>query len=208
MGQNHTRKLQTHTVNHGERVTKITTLGCGETGKSTLHLQFYFATNTTQEIKYKLESSKNIVPSFVLSCFNALIACVKRHALPLLPENYNILHWQTHHFYDTSMINNQEFVTQLLKLYKDPTTQLILTNPHKYESNTLTYNLQHLVSRLENFSRQDYMPTQIDIMLSKVRTCGITEYAFIYNQKSYSIRDVGGLQNGKRFLHYFNTLRA
>jgi hypothetical protein len=172
------------------------TLGCGETGKSTLHKQFYFATNTKRYIKYKLDSSKNIVPSFVLSCFYTLIECVKRSSLSVNSENENILHWETHRFYDSSIVNNQELVTQLLQLYKDPTTQLLLTNLHKYESNTL-YNLQHLVPHVEKNSRQDYSPTSIDVMLSKAQTCGITDYAFTYNQKSYSIYDVGGLRNGK-----------
>ncbi|CAE7580437.1 GNAT3 [Symbiodinium microadriaticum] len=65
------------------------------------------------------------------------------------------------------------------------------------------------IPRLDEIARTDYTPSVEDVLLSRVRTAGITEERFDINGREFVIIDVGGQKNERRkWIHCFDNVKA
>ena len=62
---------------------------------------------------------------------------------------------------------------------------------------------------IDNISRPDYIPTDQDVLRSRVKTTGITETTFLIGELTYRMFDVGGQRSErKKWIHCFENVTA
>lgn len=72
-----------------------------------------------------------------------------------------------------------------------------------YDSN------RHFFEKAEEIARPDYVPTNDDILHSRIRTSGIVEEAYLINGVNFVVIDVGGQRNErKKWIHCFDSVNA
>jgi guanine nucleotide-binding protein G(i) subunit alpha len=65
------------------------------------------------------------------------------------------------------------------------------------------------IQDIARISAPGYIPTDADILLSRVRTTGIVEESYIIDKINFIIIDVGGQRNErKKWMHLFDTVNA
>ena len=91
-------------------------------------------------------------------------------------------------------------------LWADPGVQRVWERRNEYqviESNELYFHrIDHIVS-------SSYLPTDEDILASRVRTCGIVKETYVIEGFEFVIIDVGGQRNErKKWIHCFDNVNA
>jgi len=99
-----------------------------------------------------------------------------------------------------------EIGEHVLTLWNDPGIQKAWEKKAEYqviESNAAYFN------RIEAITKPDYVPTDSDILLSRVRTTGIVEEQYRIEGVTFEIIDVGGQRNErKKWIHCFEDVNA
>ena len=71
------------------------------------------------------------------------------------------------------------------------------------ESNELYFH------KIDLLASPGYLPTDEDILASRVRTCGIVEETYVIENVEFIIIDVGGQRNErKKWIHCFDNVNA
>jgi energy-coupling factor transporter ATP-binding protein EcfA2 len=185
-----------------QQVNKLLLLGAGESGKSTLFKQL----NTIYGKGMSEEERKNYVPvvhSNTVYCMQQLInasstalgaavACgdslqfVKRLGADAPVEPFNVIHFKN--------------------LWRDPGIQHTYTNRSKFQIND---SAAYFFDRLDQMSAANYMPSDMDVLRSRVRTLGIVESVFEIEGNKFRMFDVGGQRNErKKWIHCFENVTA
>jgi len=69
--------------------------------------------------------------------------------------------------------------------------------------------LNFFLDKIQEISSPNYLPSQQDIIRSRIRTTGICESVFIIDDLKYRIFDVGGQRNErKKWIHCFDNVTA
>jgi len=99
-----------------------------------------------------------------------------------------------------------EFGRQILVLWNDPGIQATYAQRSKYQ---LTDSTAYFMDRLADMTKKDYVPTQQDVLRSRVRTTGIVENDFEIDNNRFKMFDVGGQRNErKKWIHCFENVTA
>lgn len=62
---------------------------------------------------------------------------------------------------------------------------------------------------IDNISHPDYLPSDQDVLRSRVKTTGITETTFLIGELTYRMFDVGGQRSErKKWIHCFENVTA
>lgn len=68
-------------------------------------------------------------------------------------------------------------------------------------------NLQSYFDSIDRIAASDYLPTDQDVLRSRVKTTGITETTFIIGELTYRMFDVGGQRSErKKWIHCFENV--
>jgi hypothetical protein len=172
--------------NQEPEVKTMVVLGSHGTGKSTLNCQYLYA------VENEPINVDNIKKHIILS-FNTLIMVAKESGLILQPENENTEPLSVEHA--TTLLESRDFVQKLKNLWSDPAIQTILSNQHKHAVD-FAFNLQFLVEKLDSMASGHYKPTLRDLLYTRLRTVGIYDREFVYDNQRYKIHDVGGTPTG------------
>jgi len=99
-----------------------------------------------------------------------------------------------------------ELGQQILSLWNDAGIQATYAQRSKYQ---LTDSTAYFMDRLADISKRDYLPTQQDVLRSRVRTTGIVENDFEIDNNKFKMFDVGGQRNErKKWIHCFENVTA
>lgn len=80
---------------------------------------------------------------------------------------------------------------------------------YRPEPLTLTPRPSSYFNSLDRIGAPGYMPTDQDILRSRVKTTGITETSFQIGELTYKIFDVGGQRSErKKWIHCFENVTA
>jgi hypothetical protein len=91
-------------------------------------------------------------------------------------------------------------------LWKDPAIQLAYEHGANF---LLTDSARYFFERLTDIGKEDYIPTQQDVLCSRVRTTGIVENDYCIEGQQFKIMDVGGQRNErKKWIHCFDKVTA
>merc|ERR1712087_273489 len=100
----------------------------------------------------------------------------------------------------------KEKAALILSLWKSEKIKETYKNRAKYQ---LTDSASYYFGRLTDIGRDDYVPTEQDVLRSRVRTTGIVENAFDIDGNQFKMFDVGGQRNErKKWIHCFENVTA
>ena len=92
------------------------------------------------------------------------------------------------------------------KLWKDDGLQLCFFRAREYQLND---SAGYFLNSIKRISAEDYIPTQLDVLKTRVRTIGIMETQFFYKEMHFKMVDVGGQRSErKKWLHCFEDVTA
>ncbi|KAJ5072433.1 guanine nucleotide-binding protein alpha-4 subunit-related [Anaeramoeba ignava] len=177
---------------------RILLLGAGESGKSTLFKQMKILQNG----KFGKEESVFYKPYIYENCISqmkALINEAEKLGIPI--ENQEI----ALKFLEINSNNfemNYQFVNWIQTLWEDQGIKKTYENKDKnFQFNDSTI---YFFENIERIGKEDYIPTEQDVLHCRIRTDQIVESRFKINNLSFIMVDVGGQRTARRkWIHYF-----
>jgi len=91
-------------------------------------------------------------------------------------------------------------------LWADPGIQVTYEHRSMYQ---LTDSTGYFLDKIHEIGNEDYLPTEQDVLRSRVRTTGIVENDFAIDGNQFKMFDVGGQRNErKKWIHCFSDVTA
>ncbi|KAJ3440817.1 guanine nucleotide-binding protein g(o) subunit alpha [Anaeramoeba flamelloides] len=79
----------------------------------------------------------------------------------------------------------------------------------RFESYHLPESTEYFFNKIEDFAKEDYLPTDEDIFKSRNQTTGVTQIEFQSSGQNFTIIDVGGQRNERRkWINHFENVTA
>jgi len=186
-----------------KQINKLLLLGAGESGKSTLFKQMIsiygkgFPEN--ERLSYVPIIYNNIITSMKTLCKQSStygpVAQQNRQSLELVEV-------QLKGDEDIDPVLGQH----IANLWADEGIQRTYANRAKFQ---LTDSSQYFFDKIKEVSAENYLPSQQDVLRSRVRTTGIVENEFEIDNNKFKMFDVGGQRNErKKWIHCFENVTA
>ncbi len=174
---------------------KLLMLSAGEASKSTIfkHILFQFTKDFNDNQKFYRE----VIWSNILYGMKALLKAQK-DLLPLEPiSSKNSAHAKS--ILDAEFMLAEpvfpEFAASVKTLWKEePVLKKLILMKENFQCYE---NIVLFLDRGDVFE-QNYVPTQQDVLLARVKTTGVLETEFTYQQKKFRVVDVGGQRNERK----------
>ncbi len=91
-------------------------------------------------------------------------------------------------------------------LWKDPSVKEAVARSREFQLND---SAVYYFNSIDRMAAPNYMPTDQDILRSRVKTTGITETTFKVGELTYKLFDVGGQRSErKKWIHCFENVTA
>jgi len=192
-----------------QQIHKLLLLGAGESGKSTIFKQMkgiYGGGWSAEDRK----SYTMIVYSNIISSLKTLVEmsfALKQHGAEgtdLKAENYALAE-QLRRLEDNTTID-EKLAAGMHQVWWDPGVQRTWDYRSMYY---LTDSAAYFLDKVLEVGRRDYVPSEQDVLRSRVRTTGIVENRFVIDANQFKIYDVGGQRNErKKWIHCFSEVTA
>lgn len=152
------------------------------------------------------EERKNytsIVHNNVITSMKTLCLQLSRYG-KVLPENENPLTFFLNDVKDETV---DEQVGDIIKrLWADPAIKTTYENRADFQLND---SAEYFFDRIQDIMMKGYIPTEQDVLRSRVRTTGIVENEFTIESNNFKMFDVGGQRNErKKWIHCFENVTA
>jgi len=106
---------------------------------------------------------------------------------------------------ETAVIDSKA-AAHFAALWADPGIQTTYDNRSLYQ---LTDSTGYFLDKIHEVGNEDYLPTEQDVLRSRVRTTGIVENDFVIDGNQFKMFDVGGQRNErKKWIHCFSDVTA
>ena len=190
-----------------KRVVKLLLLGAGESGKSTIVKQMRIIHGNGYS-RDECQAYKNVVYSNTIESMFAILNAMKT----LLIE-----------FADCSRLDDVERLAEMTRkpterqitliigeimtrLWSDKGLQRCVSRSREFQLND---SAEYYLNELSRLSEPDYVPTEQDVLKTRVRTIGIMQTQFFYKGLLFKMIDVGGQRSErKKWLHCFEGVTA
>jgi len=192
-----------------QHTVKILVLGAGESGKSTLVKQMKIIHGDG----YSESELKDMGVSILENIRDSL--CNMTNAMDTLGIEYEHKETETlaKLFNDedaSTIVDQEDFSPEMIdaskKIWKDAGIQQVYTRRNEYH---LVDSCRYYLDDLERIFKEDFTPTVDDALRVRVRTTGILETKFRYDDLIYKMIDVGGQRSERRkWLQCFDDVTA
>ena len=199
------RGLQKERVDPNE--VSLLLLGAGQSGKSTIIKQMQIiheeGFTLSEKISYKPIVHSNTIQS-LLAIFQAMEKLEVKFAELSRLEDHKA-------FTETVGNNEEQDLTYGLgeimsRLWGDTGVQVCFMRSREYQLND---SAGYFLNSLRRISDQHYIPTEKDILKTRVRTTGIVQTQFYYKNMLFKMYDVGGQRSHrKKWLYCFEDITA
>ncbi len=184
-----------------EQKIKLLLLGAGESGKSTIFKQMRILYGD----KMKDEERKNFVQIVHGNCITSMklaIECAPSIGATVGEEaSINTLK-----NLDAFSVITPDVGAAIKKLWKDPGIKKVFENKAKFQ---ITDSAEYWFEAIDRISNTAYIPTEQDVLRSRVRTSGIVENSYTIEGVQFVMYDVGGQRNErKKWIHCFDDVTA
>ncbi|XP_058855568.1 guanine nucleotide-binding protein G(i) subunit alpha-2 isoform X2 [Acipenser ruthenus] len=103
-------------------------------------------------------------------------------------------------------VMSDDLSSVIRRLWADTGVQCCFTRSREYQLND---SAAYYLNDLERIARQDYIPTQQDVLRTRVKTTGIVETHFTFKDLHFKMFDVGGQRSErKKWIHCFEGVTA
>jgi len=186
-----------------KQVNKLLLLGAGESGKSTLFKQMI----SIYGKGFPEQERMSYVPIIYNNIITAMKTLVKQAATygPVANQNRQSAELVEVHLKGDEDID-PVLGQHIANLWRDEGIQRTYANRAKFQ---LTDSSQYFFDKIKDVSAENYLPTQQDVLRSRVRTTGIVENDFEIDNNKFKMFDVGGQRNErKKWIHCFENVTA
>lgn len=199
-------KEQTEELNKDGELKKLLLLGAGESGKSTLFKQMVSLYGKGYSEKER-KSYKAVVYSNTITAMKCLLENLEELKAEIggSIDDENIAKADLIRDLTGDEILNAEICEAIDTLWtKDGGIKTIFENRSKFQ---FPDSGPYFFGRMDDMIKEDYIPTQQDVLRSRVRTTGIVETSFEIEGNNFKMFDVGGQRNErKKWIHCFENV--
>lgn len=185
---------------------KILLLGAGESGKSTIFKQM----KLLYQLGFNNDEKKifqHIIYTNIITAMRDMISYAESQpatTVAISDENQNHVDIVR----ALNLVNfswSSELKDALTRLWDDPAIQNAYQNGSRYN---LSDSAGYFCRKIPSINA-DYLPSEQDILHSRVRTTRITEIAFEYGGLAFTMYDVGGQRSERRkWFHCFQNVTS
>jgi len=94
----------------------------------------------------------------------------------------------------------------LAELWTDPGIQETYKRRNEFQ---ILDSTEYFFKQIQTISKKEFLPTSDDVLRCRVKTTGIVETEFYYNDFKFKLFDVGGQRNErKKWIHCFDNVTA
>lgn len=182
-------------------VNKLLLLGAGESGKSTLFKQMItiYGTGFPEQERKTFEP---IIYNNIITSMQTLATAVAIHGGPV--SCTDSLEFIKNMPQDASI--DADNVGHFKSLWADSGIQMAFENRSKFQ---LTDSASYFFNKMDEIAIEGYLPSEQDVLRSRVRTTGIVENNFEIDGNQFKMFDVGGQRNErKKWIHCFENVTA
>lgn len=194
------------------REVKLLLLGAGESGKSTIVKQIKIIHNSYLNIDECLEY-KPVVHNNTIQSLIAIIKGMNKLSISLDdPTKMDDVQYFVESIVQAEKTENKmpdmtpELARSMQSLWEDKGVQKCFARSNEYQLND---SASYFLNALPRISCPDYIPTQEDVLRTRVKTTGIIETKFTYRGLLFKLFDVGGQRSERsKWIHCFNGVTA
>ncbi|KAF3933164.1 hypothetical protein ABW19_dt0207928 [Dactylella cylindrospora] len=184
---------------------KMLLLGAGESGKSTILKQMKLIHEGGYSRDEK-ESFKEIIFSNTVQSMRVILEAMETLELPLA-DSRSEYHVQTI-FMQPAQIEGDSLPTEvgnaIKSLWEDRGVKQCFDRSREYQLND---SARYYFDSIDRIAQPDYVPSDQDVLRSRVKTLGITETTFVIGDLTYRMFDVGGQRSErKKWIHCFENV--
>uniref|UniRef100_A0A1L8DKV1 Putative g-protein alpha subunit n=1 Tax=Nyssomyia neivai TaxID=330878 RepID=A0A1L8DKV1_9DIPT len=204
------RKIDRALRAEGERQAsevKLLLLGAGESGKSTIvkQMKIIHELGYTQE---ECEQYRPVVYSNTIQSLMAIIRAMGQLRIDFADPNKTDIARQFFTYASAAEegVLTPELVQLMKKLWSDLGVQQCFSRSREYQLND---SAAYYLNSLDRISQHNYVPTQQDVLRTRVKTTGIVETHFSFKNLHFKMFDVGGQRSErKKWIHCFEGVTA
>jgi GTPase SAR1 family protein len=182
-------------------INKLLLLGAGESGKSTLFKQMITIYGTGFP-EHERRTFEPIIYNNIITSMQTLANAAAAHGGPVACQDS--LAFIKDMPQDATI--DAQTVGHFKALWGDSGIQLAFENRSKFQ---LTDSAQYFFDKIDQIAQENYLPSEQDVLRSRVRTTGIVENNFEIDSNQFKMFDVGGQRNErKKWIHCFENVTA
>ncbi|KAI9208599.1 guanine nucleotide binding protein, alpha subunit [Polychytrium aggregatum] len=186
---------------------KMLLLGAGESGKSTILKQMKLIHDTGYSNDER-EAFKEIIFSNTVQSMRVILEAMQNMGIALGKADND-----KHHAVIMELPNQieadvfpPEVAAAVKALWVDEGVQACFARSREYQLNDSS---KYYFDSIDRIAAADYLPTDQDVLRSRVKTTGITESSFHIGDLIYRMFDVGGQRSErKKWIHCFENVTA
>ncbi|XP_023210029.1 guanine nucleotide-binding protein G(i) subunit alpha-like isoform X2 [Centruroides sculpturatus] len=189
------------------REAKLLLLGAGESGKSTIakQMKIIHESGYSKEecLKYRLVVHSNTIQSLII-IIRAMGQLKINFGDPMRTED-------ARQFFTIAGTSQEgeltpELAAIMKKLWLDSGVQECFTRSREYQLND---SAPYYLNSLDRISQPNYIPSQQDVLRTRIKTTGIVETLFTFKGLHFKMFDVGGQRSErKKWIHCFESVTA
>ncbi|KAJ3446141.1 guanine nucleotide-binding protein g(o) subunit alpha [Anaeramoeba flamelloides] len=179
-----------------KKTIKIITLGTGESGKSTFLKQLSLLYSKGFE-KSSREVYATTIQNNLIIYMKILLRAIEELGIKIRQENTQ---------YSKSFFSFDDLTTQSLKaiiqLWSDPGLKEAYERRAEFQLPDMS---QYFLDSAERIGKNDYLPTDQDILNCRIPTTGVNELHIVVDDLPWTVVDVGGQRSERRkWMHQFD----
>ena len=186
---------------------KLLLLGAGECGKSTILKQMHIIHGAGYNISDRMHY-RRIVHSNAIHCLFAVLDAMEKLQITFSDRRRR---YDAERLCEMALNLKDVGLTEtmgklMLVLWHDHGVQSCFARATEYQLND---SAGYFLNSIERISQTEYIPTEEDVLKSRVRTTGIHETRFVFEGLTFRLVDVGGQRSQrKKWLHCFADVTA
>lgn len=189
------------------REVKLLLLGAGESGKSTIvkQMKIIHESGYSPEecLQYKQVVYSNTIQSMI-AIIRAMGTLKIEFAQSDRADDARNLFAMAGGMDDVDF--NQQLVALMKRLWNDSGVQACFGRSREYQLND---SAAYYLNSLDRLGSKDYLPTEQDVLRTRVKTTGIVETHFTFKDLHFKMFDVGGQRSErKKWIHCFEGVTA